>query len=557
MSQFASRLAGALTLCCLAACAGDRSLTRLSLDEEAAAAVETVEASADPAERIAADLAYLADDRREGREAGTSGYLAAANYVAARFAGLGLEPAAEGRWFQPVKLRAARRDMAAAALSLQYTNGASAKLVHLEDYLIGEARTAPHFSLNAPVLFAGYGVVDEVSGYDDYRGVDATGKIVAVFDGAPADFDSERRALLGSGREKFRNAEAHGAVGMITIPTRAYEGRRPWERTIAHPESAAMTWVGPDGVAFTPSPAINATATMSAAGAAKLFAGAPMSFDELRKAQDETGEAPAFDLPVVMTLEGASVFSGGESPNVVAMIEGADPALADEVLVLSAHLDHVGLTEPKEGESDRVNNGALDNAVGVATILDVARRFKEGPPPRRTVVFVALTGEEKGLIGSDYFARHPALGGRHMVANVNLDMPVLLYPFTDVIAFGAEQSSLGETAARAAAAMNVALTPDPIPEEGIFTRSDHFRFVEQGVPAIFLFTGFGNGGEAAFGDFLKNRYHRPSDDLSQPIDYVSAARFAELNYRIARDIADADAPPRWIAGQYFADRYGK
>lgn len=258
-----------------------------------------------------------------------------------------------------------------------------------------------------------------------------------------------------------------------------------------------------------------------------------------------------------MSLNGASAFSETESPNVVATIEGSDPALADEVVVLSAHLDHVGLTEPKEGESDRVNNGALDNAIGVATILDVARRFKEGPPPRRTIVFAAVTGEEKGLIGADYLARHPTLGGRRMVANVNLDMPVLLYPFTDVIAFGAEQSSLGEAARQAAAAMNVALTPDPIPEEGIFTRSDHFRFVEQGVPAIFLFTGFGNGGEAAFGDFLKNRYHKPSDDLSQPIDYDSAARFAELNYRIAREIADAAEAPHWNSGQYFADRYGR
>jgi Zn-dependent M28 family amino/carboxypeptidase len=554
---FASRLAGALALSCLAACAGDKPAARPSLDAEAAAAVETVEAAAGPAERIAADLHYLADDRREGREAGTSGYLAAANYVAGRFARLGLEPGADKQWFQTVRLRAARRDMAAAELSLQHTDGAAETLAHLEDYLIGQARTAPDFAVSAPAVFVGYGVVDEVSGYDDYRGVDAKGKIVVVFDGAPAEFDSERRAVLGSGREKFKNAEVRGAVGVINVPTIAFEGRRPWERTIAHPESASMTWVGPDGKAFTPSPAIAATATMSAAGAAKLFAGAPASFEEVRKAQAEGGKVPAFNLPVVVSLKGASAFSETESPNVVAMIEGSDPAEAGEVVVLSAHLDHVGITAPKEGESDGVNNGALDNAIGVATILDVARRFKEGPPPRRTIVFVAVTGEEKGLLGADYFARFPTLGGKRMVANVNLDMPVLLYPFIDVIAFGAEQSSLGDAARRAAETMNIALTPDPIPEESIFTRSDHFRFVEQGVPAIFLFTGFGNGGEAAFGDFLKNRYHKPSDDLSQPIDYDAAARFAELNYRIAADIADAAEAPHWNSGQYFADRYGR
>jgi Zn-dependent M28 family amino/carboxypeptidase len=156
-----------------------------------------------------------------------------------------------------------------------------------------------------------------------------------------------------------------------------------------------------------------------------------------------------------------------------------------------------------------------------------------------------------GLLGSDYFARRPGVGAGRIVANVNLDMPLMLYPFEDVVAFGAERSTLGATAKEAAREAGVRLAPDPFPEEGIFTRSDHFRFVEQGVPAIYLFAGFAAGGEAAFGKFMKERYHRPSDDLSQAIDYEAAARFADLNFRIAAEIADADRAPAWRAGDYF------
>ena len=268
----------------------------------------------------------------------------------------------------------------------------------------------------------------------------------------------------------------------------------------------------------------------------------------------EAGGAKGFVLPSTIDVTLNTETKDVESANVVGVIEGSDPKLKNDVIVLSAHLDHVGVTAPVKGDS--INNGALDNASGVATTLEVARAFAEGKPPRRTLIFLLNTAEEKGLIGSDYFARNPTTT-RPIVANVNLDMPVLTYDFTDVVAFGAERSTLGPAVRRAAARQGVTLSADPMPQEGLFTRSDHFRFVEQGVPSVFLMTGFANGGEEAFTSFLKEHYHKPSDDLTQPINYAAGAKFAAINYEITRELADADKTPSWNKGDFFGTLFAK
>src|SRR3546814_5437989 len=214
---------------------------------------------------------------------------------------------------------------------------------------------------------------------------------------------------------------------------------------------------------------------------------------------------------------------------------------------------------PKPGDApdkDRINNGALDKAAGISTMLEVARAVAESDAkPRRSIVFLASTGEEKGLLGADYYAQNPTVPAKQIVGNVDLDMPLLLYPFTDVIAFGADHSTLGPLVAKAVAPMGVTLIPDPMPEQGIFTRSDHYMFVKQGVPAVFLATGYGNGGEEAWKTFLSGNYHHPGDDMSQKIDWQAGARFAEANYRIARAMADSDTPPLWYKGDYFGNLF--
>ncbi|NIJ19802.1 Zn-dependent M28 family amino/carboxypeptidase [Sphingomonas naasensis] len=245
-----------------------------------------------------------------------------------------------------------------------------------------------------------------------------------------------------------------------------------------------------------------------------------------------------------------------KAPNVIGMLPGSDPVLKDEFVVLSAHLDHVGVDPLRAG--DKIYNGAMDNASGVATMLETARAFATGKQrPKRSILFVALAGEESGLLGSSWLARHPVVGSGKIVADVNLDMPILLYDFEDVIAFGGEHSTMGEVTARAGASMGVSVSPDPMPEEDFFERSDHYSFVKVGVPSIFLMTGFKNGGEKAFKSFLAKNYHQPSDQTDLPFDWEAGAKFARLNYLIAREVADAPEAPRWYEGNRYGDRFAK
>lgn len=506
--------------------------------------------------RIQDDMAYLADDARNGRETGSPGYEDAAEFVLGRMKDAGLKAAAKRVWRQEVPLRSAVREEGAAKMSL-LSDAGETQLVALDDFMTGFDYNNTAFDVTAPLVFAGHGVIAPEDGIDDYAGLDVAGKIVIVLSDAQKSLDGEKRAYYSSGRTKSAIAAEHGAIGMISIFNADDAARVPWARVTAGVGRASMTTIGPDGRAETSAPGLTATATMSPAGGAKLFAGETMEYAALQKEAAE-GNVRGFNLSKKVRIAGANKLSDTRSPNIIGVIEGSDRRLRNEVVLMTAHLDHIGVSSSaKEGE-DAINNGALDNAGGVAVLLEAARMFSSpGVRPKRTVAFVALTGEEKGLLGSGYLARHPAFGGRRVVSNVNLDMPVALYPFTDVIAFGAERSSIGPLVEAVAADMSITLSPDPMPQENIFIRSDHFSFVREGVPAVFLVPGWANGGEKAFTEFLKTHYHRPSDDMSLPIDFDALARFADLNYRIVRALADAPAAPVWAAGDFFGEKFSK
>jgi Zn-dependent M28 family amino/carboxypeptidase len=301
-------------------------------------------------------------------------------------------------------------------------------------------------------------------------------------------------------------------------------------------------------------------ALLHGAAAEALFAGSRRTLEAIRAEADQAGARPrGFALRTRARIQTESSSQRVTSPNVVAVLRGADAALSPQHVVLLAHLDHLGLAVTKAGDAadkDRIHNGALDNAAGIATMLEVARVAAASPTrPKRSLLFLATTGEEKGLLGADYFARHPTVPIGQIVGAVGLDMPLLLYPFTDVIAFGANHSSFGNLVAGAVAPMQIQLSPDPMPEQGVFTRSDHYPFVKQGVPAVFLVTGYANGGEKVWGEFLGGAYHSPNDDLTQKVDWLAGARFAEANYRIMRAMADADTPPLWLEGDFFGDTF--
>ncbi|MEZ5894114.1 MAG: M28 family metallopeptidase [Parvularculaceae bacterium] len=530
---------------------------------DATIAAEAAETTAMDAaiDRVRADVAWLSDDARLGRETGTDAYRDAAEYVAARMEAIGLKPGANGEWFQETPYRAGAPVLDAAGVTITTPDGAAHKLTSLADFRLFPSLMREAFEIDdAPAVFVGYGVSAPAFGHDDYAGVDVKGKIVVYFNGAPDIFDSESRAHFNSTGLKAKEASDRGAIGMIGLYTSAVETSQPWARFIANPSYSSMTWVGPDGVADVSGPNIQGNATLNPAMSQLLFEGAEKSYAEVRAEADKEGGAPkGFDLAVKVSMSGAMTLKALSSPNVAGIIPGADPAKKNEYVILSAHLDHIGVNEKKiEAGEDGINNGAMDNATGVATLLEAAKEMLAGPPPARTVMFLAVAGEEKGLLGADYFAHFPTVGKKgKVVADVNLDMPVLLYSFTDVVAFGAERSSIGPILHAALEKTGVALSPDPIPELGIFTRSDHYRFVEQGVPSIFLWPGFANGGEEAFWDFYKNHYHRPSDDISQPIRYDDMLRFVEINAIIARALADAPERPIWNEGDFFGDLFSK
>jgi hypothetical protein len=496
------------------------------------------------ADAFRAHVAVLADDLLEGREAGTRGYEIAAHYVASEFAGLGLQPGAAGRWYQPIRF-------------IRYAPGGTPTLAvggHVFSQGDGvNFRARPNarpLSLAAPMVFAGYGLDAPQAGYDDYAGLDVAGRIVVVLAGTPDGLPSDVAAALNA--EKGHDAAARGAAGMIVVtPPREGNDRRRRSRA-ARP---GIAWLGADGQPWLDNP-LAFTATADAASAETFFARAPRRLDAVFAEAGRGGRPRGFALGVNAEVAMApSIDTPFASENVIGILPGTDPALAHEYVLLMAHLDHLGICRP-EGAADRICNGAMDNATGVATLIEVARVMaRPGNRPRRPVIFAAVTAEEEGLHGSEFLARNPVVDGR-IVGVVNLDMPILTYDFSDVIAFGAEHSTLGPIVQRAAARMHVALTPDPLPQESLFTRSDHFEFVKAGVPSVFLMTGFAGEGRQRFTDFLAHQYHSPADDMSQAIDWRAGARFAQLNYLIAREIADGDEAPMWYADSFFGRTFG-
>jgi Zn-dependent M28 family amino/carboxypeptidase len=503
------------------------------------------------AANIKADMAYLASDRLKGREAGTPEYDMAARYVADRMKRIGLVPKGDhGGYFQHVTLLAYRATDPGSMI-LRDKAGHTVPLVFGADYVVSGYGLSPTLKMDAPLVFVGYGLVAPEHHRDDYAGLDVRGKIVVALSGAPKFLQTEERAYYRSGRVKLAAALAHGAAGFVSIGTLTGERLYPFANTVRQYQSWDMTWVQKDGAPFF-AVKLPGLAGISAAGAHKLLGSVTDRI--LAAAETKDGLVKGFVLPWSLKAEVHSEIKKVESENIVGVLPGSDPKLKDQYVVLSAHLDHIGITPPVHGDS--INNGALDNASGVSTTLEVARLF-DRKPARRSVLFLIDTAEEKGLIGAEYFAHNPTVSPSAIVADVDLDMPILTYEFTDVVAFGADRSSIGPSVRRAAAGMNVQLSPDPEPDEGEFTRSDHYRFVEQGIPAVFLATGFANGGEAAIRFFRKHNYHKPSDDLSQPIRYDMGAKFARLNYAITRELADSETRPSWNKGDFFAGKFAR
>lgn len=473
-------------------------------------------------------IAILADDAMEGRLAGTPGYDRAADYVVQQFEEIGATPRGTDGWFQPVPL--VRASAAGPGSAAMVANGQATPLTFGTDYVPGATMGHRSVAVDAPLIFVGQGIAAASEGRDDYAGLDLKGKIAVFAPGAPDTLQGEIRAHAARPDNKAAEAAKRGAIATIMLAPQ----QMPLSELAQSYQEPRNSWRKPDGTGFSIAP-IPQLGVLSNAAAARLFGGAlkagAVSKATLRFAS-QTNYAPF------------------ESKNIVGMIPGTDPALADEYVVLTGHLDHLGVRA--DGE---VFNGAMDNASGIASMIEAGRKLV-AEPGRRPILLVALTAEEGGLVGSDYFARHPVVPISQIVGNVNLDMPILTYPFTDMFAFGADRSTLGPITEKALADIGITLTPDPDPREALFTRSDHYRFVQAGVPVLFLKTGFAGEGQVATKTFRSGPYHNVNDDLTLPFNWESGVKFVDANVAIARGIANAAERPRWNKGDYFGTLYG-
>lgn len=507
------------------------------------------------AENIKLHMSILADDAMEGREAGTRGERAAADYIVKTYQDIGLEiDKATLNYLQKFTLRQAVINTDFNEIQFLTDTDVSTHQ-HGEDVAFFPSFNRNEFAGTYPLVFIGHGIQAPALGVDNYTGVNVAGKIVVLLSGAPDGVPSEEAAHFGSAAEKIRTAKVNGAVGTIFISRHAFNEGDGFARTAAAVTRPLVRWLDIEqGLVLAPTVPFDMSVTGSAIDA--IFQGTSFSRSDL-EIMTKTGLSQAVDLETKMRVQTKTLFDDRQtSQNVAGFIHGSDPMLRDELVVLTAHYDHVGICAP-ESEMDKICNGALDNAYGTALLLDVAREIQHSDvKPKRSILFLAVGAEEKGLLGSDYFAEYPLWAPDKIVANINLDGGMPFYDFSDLIAFGAEQSQMGERLSVVAEQMGLDVAPDPFPELNIFVRSDQYSFVKKGVPALFLYNGFTNMagenvGQKKWDEAFASYYHQPSDDLKLPINYESSAKMSRVFEALTREVANSTTRPLWYDDSVF------
>ena len=492
------------------------------------------------------DVSFIASDANEGRQTGSAGYMRAADYVLSRMKAEGLKPGGDKGFLQQVTFEQQVVDQDASRAFLVDADGAQSPLKVGDALLIssgGEPRPA---SVDAPLVFVGYGLGLPKQGYDDFSGLDLKGKIAVVISGGPdnisAPIKSDARANRDGELAKL------GALGIISLTT-PHQIEIVWsrQRLIAH--QAGMYLADPK---FHTVPDGFFTASADPEQTEGFFKGSGHSFAEMSALADASKPVPRFDLKPRFKAAVVATRKRLTSPNLIAKLEGSDPKLKSEYVVVSAHLDHLGIGEPINGHA--IYNGAMDDASGVAAVLDIARRIKNGPRPRRSILFAIFTAEEKGLLGSHYFTANPTVPKSDIVADLNFDMPLPLWPLKMVYLPGETESTLGADARAVGATQGIAVVPDPNPDRNVFIRADQYSFVREGVPALFMKFGFlKNTPEYQIEhDWRANRYHSPSDDLEQPgIFKEDAVKLDAYTAAIAVRVANAPTRPEWLPDSIF------
>jgi hypothetical protein len=489
---------------------------------------------------------FLASDKLEGRNTGSEGHRKAAEYVAARFERDGLKPAGQQGYIQPVNFTTRQLDESKSSLSIE-RDGKEKAVTFGEDAFI-RSGVDPAPSLEAGMVFVGYGLRSPESNYDDFSGLDTKGKIAVYMNGAPASMSSTLSAHYQSGGERWLNLKSAGMIGAVSIQN-PHHMDIPWPRVASNRFQVTMQLSAP-GMDETAGEQL--AVTWNPAHADELLAATGHTFDELVKIAESGKQLPRFAIPLKLKAKTSVKRGTVESQNIAAIFPGSDPALKNEYVVISAHIDHLGIGNPING--DTIYNGAMDNAAGVASMMEVADHLKEtNAKTKRSILFVAVTGEEKGLLGSRYYVTHPTVPGASMVADINTDMYLPLYPLKIMTVYGLDESTLGDDTRTVAQQMSIKVQADPDPTRNIFIRSDQYNFVRGGVPSVMLEFGNEKGSKEAAIEkqWLTERYHAPSDDLNQPVDKQAAAEFNVLIERLIEREANASARPSWSQNSFF------
>jgi hypothetical protein len=509
-------------------------------------------------------IQFLADDKLEGRNVGTDGYRKAVDYVKAEFERAGLKPAGTSGYLQPVQFETHMLVEGKTSLALVRDGKAEPLVLGTEATLSPRGDVSP--SVEAPMVFVGYGLVIPEAHYDDLAGIDLKGKIAVYVSAAgPVDAPGPLKSHYSSGVERWNALRKAGAIGIATIAN-------PRVPLPANPNGpAAGAPPAPGGAArggggrgpAQPSvgladPALQETGGQAIAiaitprGADKFFAGSGHTFEEIQKAARANEPLPHFPLTATLKATAELKRDQLEAANVVGMLPGSDRKLKNEYVILSAHLDHLGVGRAVNG--DTIYNGAMDDASGIATILEVARLLKaSGARPKRSIIFLAVTAEEKGELGSRYYSAHPTVPAADIIADINLDMFLPLYALKYLEVQGLGESTLGDTVRASAKELGVEVQADNEPEQNRFIRSDQYSFIRRGVPALAFKFGYAAGSpeEKIRRDWVRDRYHKPNDDLTQPVDTAAAALFDRIILSLVQKVADTAERPQWYKDSFF------
>jgi Zn-dependent M28 family amino/carboxypeptidase len=488
----------------------------------------------------------ISDDKYEGRDTGSKGEHQAQEFIVGKLKALGVEPAGSNGYFQSVKLRTVEIDEPHCQLSLVQDGHAQTLTLGEQAYFSTRYPLAP--KVDAQLVFVGYGLNIPEKNYNDYAGLDLKNKVAVILTGSPADVPSALSAHYQSRAERWKALKAAGAIGVIQIQNPASVDL-PWARSALNRNHPSMDLVGPE---FDETSGSKLAVAFNPAYADLLLQGTGHTFAELASLGKDRKPLPHFPLNVSLSATTATHSREVDSTNIVARIPGTDPKLKAEYVVLSAHIDHVGIGEPING--DRIYNGAMDNGSGSALLLDIARSLKQTHTPlKRSVLLVWVTGEEKGLLGSKYFAEHPTVAPKSMIADINTDMFLPIIPLKILTVYGLAESDLGDRVKQVGDQLNLQIQPDPLPLLNVFIRSDQYNFVRHGVPSLMIDVGAAPGtpDAATIKAWRTERYHAPSDDANQPVNLATAAGYEELIRALVIEVANDPQRPRWKQDSFF------